>query len=301
MHHTKRRFRPHGGEPATFTAAPRRSFALDLDHLPCPAAIDPVIDPEGAIEYPIGLLPAELADASCWWQYTSSQSLPLPDGAVDTPSLSARLWYWHESPLSDADLKRWAAHADAKTRIVDPSLFHPIQAHYVAAPIFDGMADPLPRRCGVRRGLDDAVSLIIPPADAKDPESISGEGWEPSRGVEAYLAEIGGERGFREPIKSAIASFVAAYGSKADASKLKAAIREAIDKADPGGRGADVIERYKSDEHLDDLIKAIREIHIAAGDKPGVGAPIGGAARDQGDRPATGRARPRRGTRPQRR
>jgi hypothetical protein len=57
--------------------------------------------------------------------------------------------------------------------VIDPALYHPIQVHYVAAPIFDGMADPLRRHCGIRRGLEGEVSLIVPPADPKRPELAS--------------------------------------------------------------------------------------------------------------------------------
>jgi hypothetical protein len=253
LHYTKRRFRPHGGEPATFGAAMRYWLAIDMDHVEAPLT-DPAADPEGAVEHLIGLLPAELRDGSCWWQFTSSQSLH------GNGLLSARLWFWNEVPLADADLKRWAIRG-----LVDPSLYQPTQPHYIAAPLFDGMADPLPRRCGVRRGLEDTVSLVIPPPASRDPETVGG--WAPGRGAEAYIAEIGKPH-FREPIKSAIASFVAVHGSKADASMLKERIRAAIAAADAGRRPRDVIERYASDEHLDDLIKAIRAIH---GDRPGVG------------------------------
>jgi hypothetical protein len=269
LHYTKRRFHPRGGEPATFAEAARRWFAVDMDHIPAPPLSDPVGDPAGTIEHLIGLLPAETHDASCWWQFTSSQSLPRDDGTLDNGHLSARLWFWSAVPLADADLKRWAAHANQHGRVIDPALYHAIQVHYTCAPVFeDGMADPLPRRCGVRRGLEDEISLIIPPADPKRPELASGEGWPVGLGVEAYLAEIGGGKGFHEPIKSAVASFVAIYGSRADAAGLKKAIRAAIDKAGPGGRPPEVIERYRSDAFLDSLIDGIRKIH---GNQPGKG------------------------------
>ena len=62
------------GEPATFAARPRHWFLSDVDEIPCPAAIDPKSDPEAAVEYVLGLLPPELHDAWCWWQFSSSQS-----------------------------------------------------------------------------------------------------------------------------------------------------------------------------------------------------------------------------------
>jgi hypothetical protein len=252
-------------EPATFATAARHWFAIDLDHIAAPPLTDPVNDPEAAIEYLIGRLPPELADASCWWQFTSSQSLP---GHEDT--LSARLWYWGAVPFSDDELTRWAAAANAAGKLIDPSLYRAVQAHYVAAPAFTGMTDPLPRRSGLRPGLEDEVVLVIPPADPKRPDVASGEGYEPGRGVHAYLAEIGGGQGFRKPIISAIASYIAINGSAADCEPLKTAIRAAVERGDPGGRSTDQIERYRSDEHLDDLIGWVRDHH---GNQPPKGEP----------------------------
>ena len=260
-------------EPATFATAARHWFAIDLDHIAAPPLTDPLNDPEAAIEYLIGRLPPELADASCWWQFTSSQSLP---GHEDT--LSARLWYWGAVPFSDDELTRWAAAANVAGKLIDPSLYRAVQAHYVAAPAFTGMTDPLPRRSGLRRGLEDEVVLVIPPADPKRPDVASGQGYEPGRGVQAYLAEIGGGQGFRKPIIAAIASYIAIHGSAADCEPLKAAIRAAIDRADPGGRPAEQIERYGSDEHLDDLIGWVRDHH---GDQPPKGQPEMGEPPDE--------------------
>jgi hypothetical protein len=261
--HTRRRLHPNKKtkEQATFEAAPHHWFAIDIDHLAAPPLTDPVTDPEACIEYLIGRLPPELHDASFWWQFTSSQSLP---GSEDT--LSARLWGWSSEPLSDVELTRWAVAA----KVIDPVLYRPVQPNYVAGPIFEGgMTDPLPRRCGVRQGLEDEVVLVIPPPDPKNPEMASRQGYEPGRGVQAYLDEIGGGRGFRDPIKSAIASYIATYGSKADCSGLKAAIGKAIAKAvedgKAGGRTDAQLERYASDAYLDDLIGWIRDHH---GDQP---------------------------------
>jgi hypothetical protein len=262
--HTRRLLRrdPRTGDEATFKPAPRHWFAVDMDHVARPVLTDPRDDPECAIEYLIGQLPPELADATCWWQWTSSQSLP---NHQDT--LSARLWFWTFEALDDAALTRWAANANrvAGTKLIDPSLYGAVQAHYVAAPTFTGLEDPLPTRFGVRQGLDDAVSLVIPEPDAKDPEAPSGQGYEPGRGVEAYLAEIGGAKGFRAPIVSAIASYVATCGSAADPAPIKQAVRAAIERATPGGRSAAELERYASEEHLDEIFRWVKAHH---GDQP---------------------------------
>jgi hypothetical protein len=269
LNHTPRWKNPRQGQPATFEAVAHHWFCVDMDHLDAPALTDPVTDPDAAIEYLIGLLPPALHDGSCWWEFTSSQSLPKTDpAAADT--LSARLAFWSEALLTDPELKRWAlAHntANGGIKVIDPCLYDAIEAHYVAAPSFVGMTDPLPRRHGIRRGLDDTVSLVIPPPHPKKPDEPGTGGYEPGQGVEHYLNQIGKPH-FREPIVKAVASFVGNYGAAAAVEKLKAAIRKRIDEADPGGRSEEEIGRYKSDNHLYGIIAAIRAFQ---GDKPGRG------------------------------
>jgi hypothetical protein len=71
---------PETGEPATFAEAARPWFAVDVDKIPHPDHVDALLDPDDAIEWLIGLLPPELQDASCWWQFTTSQGLPGYEG-----------------------------------------------------------------------------------------------------------------------------------------------------------------------------------------------------------------------------
>ena len=70
-------------------------------------------------------------------------------------------------------------HLAAGTRLIDPAAHRTVQALYTAAPLFTGIPDPLPRRCGIRRGLEDEAVLVIPPADPRNPELPSGKGYEP--------------------------------------------------------------------------------------------------------------------------
>src|SRR5262249_40656306 len=133
-------------------------------------------------------------------------------------TVSVHLWYWSTQPLDNVALKRWAVTTNQVVgfKLVDPGFFNPVQIHYVAAPAFVGMQDPLSRRTGLRIGLEDAVSILIPPPDPKRPDEPDPGGYAPGAGVAAHLAEIGGPKGFRDPIKSAIGSYVAIYGSRAD-------------------------------------------------------------------------------------
>ena len=132
-----------------------------------------------------------------------------------------------------------------------------MQPHYVADPVFEeGMRDPLPRRHGVRVGLDNAVSLVIPKPSANDPY-VGGDGYV-GIGIEGHLAEIGGERGFRAPMVSAIAAYFTANGPEANPEPIKGRVREAIGQAPPGGRTAAEIDRYVSERHLNDIIGWVR-------------------------------------------
>jgi hypothetical protein len=245
---------PKSGDKAAFVEAGRHWFAVDIDKVRRPVAIDPIVEPHDAIEYLIGLLPPDLHDASCWWQFTCSQSLP---GNEDT--LSARLWFWCRGALDDAALKRWATSANkaAGFKLVDTSLYTPVQPHYVADPVFeDGMRDPLPRRHGVRVGLEQDVQLVIP--DPIPDDHTGDAGSYVGRGVEHYLAAIGDDDGFRTPMVAAIASYFAIYGATADPGPIKAKVREAIQNANPGERRAADISRYCSDRHLDEIVAWVR-------------------------------------------
>jgi len=73
---------PETGERASFCEVPRHWFAVDMDKAPAPPSVDGADDPDGAIEYLIGLLPPELHDASCWWRLTASQGLPVSENAL---------------------------------------------------------------------------------------------------------------------------------------------------------------------------------------------------------------------------
>jgi hypothetical protein len=245
---------PDTGDPATFAEAPRHWFAVDLDKTPCPAHVDLLDDPDGAIDYLLQLLPPELYEASCWWQFTSSQGLP---GCENT--VSARLWFWNRDPLDDASLTRWALAANkaAGRRLIDDSLYRAVQPHYIANPIFDGMPDPVPRRCGIRRGFDECTALVIPEPDRADPYEHGGGGFV-GRGVEAFLADIGGPSGFRSPIVGAVASYYAVNGPGADPETIKSRLRATIAAAPPGGRGDRDITRYCSERHLNDIVGWVR-------------------------------------------
>jgi hypothetical protein len=264
-----RRLKHRKGSAGPFFAEPvggRRWVLIDFDKVPIPAHIDLVDDPEGGVEYLVGLLPCEFSDDVTYhWQLSSSA------GMGDLGVLSAHVWFWLDRPITEAELRRWASTIEVP---VDRSLFNEVQPHYTAEPIFDaGARDPLPRRSGLRIGLEDAVQLVVPdPAPRRAPPGSTGRGdgrWA-AAGFEAKLSLLGdgeGLAGFHGPLRNAAASYAATCGDDGtDREALKALLRKAIDAAPKRpGRDED-IERYSSDEYLDEIIdSAIEKFGNAGG------------------------------------
>jgi hypothetical protein len=257
-------------EPATLKAASHHWIALDIDALHRPDHIDPAEDPDAAVEFAVEHLPSEFHGATFFWQFTASQG-------IKPGTLSLRLWFWSDRKLTDDELKIWLADAP-----VDPSVFAPAQPIYTAAPIFEGVPDPLGRRgrYGLWQGYTD---VITPPAIEKPRATIAG--WTPSGapaldynwagGYDHYRSCIGdhpGGTGFFNPLRSAVAAFFRQHGATADVAALRNDLEQAIRTAvlDPAkGRSAEYVESRVRD--LDSLILAIGERQAeseAATDEP---------------------------------
>jgi hypothetical protein len=238
-------------KPAMMKPQPRPWLCIDFDNIPAPPLTDLTTDPESAVEYLIGLLPDQFHDAACHWQLSSSAGM--------SETLSAHCWFWLDRPIADDDAGKWAKHVNETRKaeaaregrivgnLVDPAVMRTVQAHYTAAPIFDGLPDPLPRRSGFRDGLTDAVKLTLAPAKTKADGT----------GFYAKLKLLGdglGREGFNSPLSRAAASYVASNGipGPKERETLKTRLRAAIDAA-PKEQGRDV-SRYQSDAYLDDAI-----------------------------------------------
>jgi hypothetical protein len=232
------------GKDATFEACPRRCLMVDIDSLTAPEGVDP-LDADEAVEFILPLLPEPFQAASCRWQFTSSAGVK--------PGIRMRLAFWLDRPVSDDEAKTWLADSPA-----DLSLYHPIQQHYTANPIFTGMPDPIAVRSGVWRGEDDTVAVpTIDVQRARKPvrrEAGTGDannaGGGPeafgARGYEAHKALIGNRRrGFHRAINSSIAAYVNEKGIKqTDAEALAEDMEMAIRAADPGKRDEYTINEY---------------------------------------------------------
>lgn len=142
-------------------------------------------------------------------------------------------------------------------------MFAPVQPHYTAAPVFNGVPDPLSRRSGFRQRLVDAVPLVLPPPSSSEVNGYTVRTYEGS-GLEFHLGRIGPE-GYQAPIKASIAAYIAQHGPEADGETIKGEIRariEEVSSAHP--RGARDLQRYRSDGFLDDKIAWTRAREQAA-------------------------------------
>jgi hypothetical protein len=132
-------------------AVGRKWVFIDADKVKLPPGMSLQQDKSAVCEYFIGLLPLEFHSSSYHWQLSSSA------GMGDPSIASLHLWFWLDRPVPDALLKGWALDWNAQSgqKLIDPALFNDVQAHYTAAPIFEGLVDPFPARSGlVRRPIN---------------------------------------------------------------------------------------------------------------------------------------------------
>ncbi|MCK8784137.1 hypothetical protein M0638_07075 [Roseomonas sp. NAR14] len=145
------------GEAPTLRDVPRAWIALDLDGMPLPAGCDPC-DLEACGAAARRALPAAFQRAACLVAATASH--------VIRPGARLRLWARLARPLAGAECQRWLRDQPA----CDPSTLRAAQIIYTAAPVFVGMADPLPERLVVMPG-EPMVAVPSPAELAPRPPS----------------------------------------------------------------------------------------------------------------------------------
>jgi hypothetical protein len=262
-----RRVRSRDDVEPTLIAAGHSWIALDLDAVPCPEYVDPAHEPKAAVEHVIDRhLPEDFRSATCRWQFTSSQGFK-------GSTISLRLYFWADRPLSDGDLKSWLCSNEPGTKdrrwpVIDGAVFSAAQPIYTAAPLIVSMPDPMPGRTGILIGDSDEVAA----PEIAPVQRHSGHGGglqtpgEPGIGYEGHRARIGDHTaggGFHGPIKSAVAAFIARHGSQVDTAWLRYDLKAVIRRAprDPAKHPDSYIELRVDD--LDPLINAIVEMQRA--------------------------------------
>lgn len=240
----------------------RHWVLIDVDKLKLPKRLPLTAKNLGKILHWISeQFPPELHDVSFHWQLSSSA------GVFDTHAVSAHFWFWLTCPVTNADLKAWGAafNASSKQLKIDLALFQHVQAHYTAAPIFEGMADPFPARSGLMRKSSDAATIVAPTgmATVKDELTSSSKtrsvSTEPS-GFDSIVASIGdqpGGSGFRTPLLRATASYVSTHGAaNTDPQALYERLRRAVLEADSSAHTPQEIAERASYETIMPMIKS---------------------------------------------
>ena len=242
---------------------------IDFDKIKIPKCLSLKRNPVAVCEHLVGLLPAEFHSASYHWQLSSSAGMGEPD------EVSMHIWFWLMRPVPDQDLKAWGAAVNDKVgyKLIDTALFQHVQAHYTAAPLFEGMPDPFATRSGLHTKTQDAVDLVLPEAMAQPARGTVGSGVSLTRaasgaGFEYHLSRIGdhpGGDGFHGPIVAAVASYVATHGEDGtDREALYQAVRERVLSADARNHDPVYIEHMASREHIESAIEsAIRKYGAA--------------------------------------
>jgi hypothetical protein len=225
---------------------------IDLDGIALPPMMDIIDDPEDAIEWAISeFLPAPFQDVSAFWQLSSSAGIK--------EGLSAHIFFWLDRPVTGGAFKDYIGAKATDPAKIDLALFSDVQAHYVAAPIFEDIPDPIPCRSGLMEREHDFATLPeLIQAELKQQAKANGTDTSALEGAdfEDCLSKIGngaGLDGFHLPIRQAVMAAVRGTAVMAiDDAALKTRIRQAIAAA-PKAPGRDV-SRYRSDDYLDQSI-----------------------------------------------
>jgi hypothetical protein len=221
-----RRLGPKNKTPRFHENGGRRWLWLDFDKAQLSRAVDLATEPaEAARLLVVEHLPREFHGVTCWWQLSSSAGL---SGTI-TNRPRMHIAFWLDRLVTDAEIKKWAKHLP-----IDRALYNPVQPHFTAAPIFDGVADPLPVRCGLLEGARDEVTF---PYESRLAERL------------ARMGDDGD--GFHDSLLRSSFEYYRSGGRDDEA--LKELLRSTIAGAFKA-EGRDV-SRYESDAYLDQLLE----------------------------------------------
>ncbi|MCC2663431.1 MAG: hypothetical protein K0S35_1353 [Geminicoccaceae bacterium] len=122
---------------------------IDVEPTTCPPWVDPT-DPVLVGGWLRRQLPTPFQSARCIVQLSS--------GAGVKPGLRAHLWVWLDRPLDKPELDRWLGGVPG----IDLQVFVAVQPHYTAAPVFEGVDDPVHERIDVLPGYPEVVVGELP-------------------------------------------------------------------------------------------------------------------------------------------
>lgn len=142
---------PRPDAPQTFDPAPHRWIMFDVDG----AAGDMCSNAQAAVAALKATLPSPWNTAACYWQASASAGIK--------PGVRAHLWYWLDRAVDDGEAKRIATGLKAAYN-VDTQLYHAIQPHFCADPVFVGGEDPMEERSGLIPGTPEAIVPLDTPS-----------------------------------------------------------------------------------------------------------------------------------------
>jgi hypothetical protein len=143
-----------GKAEASFVATPRAWVMVDIEPEIAPAWIDPT-DPVLVGGWLRRQLPGPFRMARCVVQLSSSAGVKA--------GLRAHLWFWLDRGLGRLELERLLAGVDG----LDPATLRDVQIHYVAAPVFVGVDDPVFERIAILPGYEEVKVPALMPASTR--------------------------------------------------------------------------------------------------------------------------------------
>lgn len=255
------------GDEACFEDEEHYWCCFDIDEYP-----EPFHNVEQALAAVFKNLPETFKDASFYYQFSASQG-------IKKDTINVHLWFWLSEKYSSGAVKRWIQNYNrklfnndilsgrkARKRFIDESLYQEVQPHYTSLPAFVNMDDPISNRSGIVKQSKDAVDLPPMPEQPRitlDTETgeidDTGQTGEPI-GYINFLREIGGAQGYREPMRSAICSYVAAVEPEdRDYDVMKQSIRSALQDSGLPKDNPEKYRLYSSDKHLNAIIDWVEE------------------------------------------
>ncbi len=269
-----RRINDRPNDPAHFQEVKRQWVCLDFDRVNIGLLEDIYTNPEAAIEDVIYRhLPKEFHNVSCVWQLSSGAGTTDPDG-----TLSVHLFFWLSRSMGKDEL---SAYLKENAPEVDRSVLGTVQPIYVANPQFEApYSDPLPKRIGLMEREYDELKLPtaeVQPIQVSLPKSRKTSLSRVAPGYYAKIKLLGdgpGLDGFNAVIPGAVASLI--FGKRLyeiDAAAIKTQIRTDIELAPKhANRSSADIERYASDQYLDECIRTATEKFSMPAEAPHYGA-----------------------------
>lgn len=248
------------------TDAPLNWLMIDIDKLELPEGLSITDSTTEAIQYAVAQLPTEFHDVSYHWSLSSSA------GVKTNNQISAHLFFWLDMPIENERIGEWAIAFNSAVgyKLIDPALFNAVQPHYLAPPVFhDGVSDPFEGkpRSGFIRCPQDSMSLDLSIVEVQRQSRIHRAGsWNHDKtnasGFENILRLLGdaeGCEGFNDVLLRATASYASTEGKDntlESSDALKERLRQAVGEADQSKHYVEEIDRYLSDEYLDQLIQS---------------------------------------------